>query len=104
MAKALGEECARFARGCGASGIHLVTAIGIGSARALYKRLGYVEYRVDRFDIAAWEGKKRAAGELRDDELPRKDVPLHEVPSQEVMEEQRRRGIWHIAHFFQNTQ
>ena len=103
VASALGDACAGFARDCGASGIHLVTAIGIGSARALYKRLGYVEYRVDRFDIAAYQGRKREPGELKEDELPRQNVPLDEVPSTEVMTEQRKRGIWHVGHFFQHT-
>ena len=101
VASALNDGCVQFTRGCRGEGIHLTTAIGIGSGRDLYTRLGYKEYRVDRMDFAAARGMRKKDDVLREDEKPMQNIPREEIPTVERMHEMRERaGIWHAAHYF----
>ena len=99
VARALNDECVKFCRECGLSGIHLQTTIGVGGARAMYKQLGYIEYRVDRYDRMVMTRQQRAVA-LSAEEEPMMSVPVEQIPSLEVMTEQRERGIMWVGHYF----
>ena len=100
VASALNAECVRFARESGACGLHLSSMIGIGAARSMYRSLGYIEYRTDRF-ARADEGGGEYRREVKESERAKTHLPPEEVPSEAALADMRERlGVWHSSRFY----